>query len=87
MGENAFRNASQGLGRGDCVTGLGDGGELPLAIRFQAFDVFTGLEEEAELFSQSGQRVLHTIVDLAQQARSEFDREHLVAELDRVADL
>ena len=86
VGENALRNGSEGIARSEDVSDLADRCELPVPVR-DGVKIHSALEEEAALRGKRRQRVLKTVVNLCQKARTQLDAHELACELDFVAHL
>ena len=92
VGEQPLRNAAHRVACGDPVTGLHQGGKLPVPVG-NRIEIHAALQEEAALLCQIRQGVLQAVEHLGQQARPQLHAHqlagqlHLVAHLDAVGHL
>ena len=84
--EAAFRDGAEQAAGPQARTLRDDGDEGPFALSIQRIEIHATRQKDAVLDGDLVERALQTVVNLAEQARAEDDRQHLAGLLDRVAD-
>ncbi len=84
VGQPAFLDLAQPVGRDDLVAGFRDGREIPKFFTVQGVGVLAALQEDV---LHGGEVVLQAVIDAGQQAGTQGDLQHPAFELHLVAAL
>ena len=83
--EDSFRNPADLVGGGKFVADFGGRCELPGGVVIQRIHVESAFQEEAGFLGKFLQRVLESVVDLCEQAGTQFHAQKRIGEFNAVA--